>query len=69
MQRFISPDGIKHNVLEGIPIKVSSTEKFRECKTKLSKPVLVYFVLSIQGKNWMSWVDSISTIKDKSTLR
>ncbi len=65
MQRFISPDGIKHNVLEGIPIKVSSTEKFRECKTKLSKPVLVYFVLSIQGKNWMSWVDSISTIKDK----
>ena len=65
MQRFISPDGIKHNVLEGIPINVSSPDQFRESKAKLGKPILVYFVLSIDGKNWMSWVDSISTIKDK----
>lgn len=65
MQRFISPDGIKHNVLEGIPIKVSSPVQFRESKAKLGKPILVYFVLSIDGKNWMSWVDSISTFKDK----
>ena len=65
MQCFISPDGIKHNVLDGIDIKVSSPDKFREAKAKLDKPILVYFVLSIEGKNWMSWVDSISTIKDK----
>jgi hypothetical protein len=65
MQRFISPDGIKHNVLLNIPIKVSSPDKFREYKAKLGKPILVYFILSIEGKKWMSWIHSISTIKDK----